>query len=56
MSYAPVYARQLAALRKEADCRTTDEYMELLEQAVIEMRELYETAPPLQKTGEYQHE
>lgn len=52
MSYTPIYARQVEALRREAGCHSTDEYLELLEQSVINLREVYETAPPLPRKAE----
>ena len=51
------HAEQVAALRKEADCETTDAYLEWLERGLLTTREVYETAPKIQrKTEGHQHE
>ena len=55
--YTPVYARQVELLREEMGARDTDEALEILTAAVIEMRELYEVPPKLhRKAEEQQHD
>lgn len=46
MSYDdPEFSKRVRALRKEANCRSTDEYVEWLERSLIAAREVYKTAP-----------
>ena len=48
MSYDdPEFSRRIRALRKEANCRSTDQYLEWLERAVLCAREVYETCPKI---------
>jgi hypothetical protein len=54
MPYSHEYGLRLIALRKEANCQTTDEYLEWLERDRLDARELYETAPKLRKAEEQQ--
>ena len=50
MSYDdPDFSRAVRALRIEADCRSTDQYLEWLERAVLDAREVYETCPKIIK-------
>jgi hypothetical protein len=56
MAYSHEYGLRLIALRKEANCQTTDEYLEWLERDRLDAREIYETAPPIRKTEGHQHE
>ena len=52
MSYAPIYAAQVEALRREMGARSTDEAIEILEREVIALRELYEVPPKLHRKAE----
>jgi hypothetical protein len=53
MPYSHEYGLRLIALRKEANCQTTD-YLEWLERGLLDAREIYETAPKLRKAEEQQ--
>jgi len=45
----PEFSRAVRALRKEANCRSTDQYLEWLERALLQAREVYETCPKIIK-------
>ena len=50
MSYDdPEFSRKIRALRKEANCRSTDEYIEWLERWHLAACEVYETVPKIIK-------
>jgi hypothetical protein len=50
------YAGLVEELRREADCRTTDEYLEWLERGLLDTREIYETAPKIHRKAEEQQQ